>query len=173
LLALARETIRRYLDNGTTPLARGFPPVAERLQGAFVTLNEHGELRGCIGHMAEDRPLAQVVGAMALAAALEDPRFSPVAAREVPGLEIEISVLTPMQRVAGPEAIVLGRDGVVLRKDGRSAVFLPQVAGEQGWDRPTMLQHLAAKAGLDTDAWQSGAEFLTFQAIVFRESEFR
>lgn len=173
LLAFARETIRRYLDDGMTPLARNLPAAAERLQGAFVTLEQDGQLRGCIGHMAEDRPLGQVVGAMALAAALEDPRFPPVVAREVPALSIEISVLTPMQRVAGPAAIVVGRDGVVIRKAGRSAVFLPQVAGEQGWDRTALLENLCAKAGLDTGAWKSDAEFSTFQAIVFRESEFQ
>jgi len=173
LLAFARETIRRYLDDGMTPLARRLPPASMRLQGAFVTLEAGGELRGCIGHMAEDRPLGQVIGAMALAAAVEDPRFAPVVASEVPRLEIEISVLTPMQRVPGPEAIVIGRDGVVLRKAGRSAVFLPQVAVEQGWDRLRLLEHLSAKAGLEAVAWKSGAEFFTFQAIVFRESEFR
>ena len=99
LLAFARQTIERFLATGTVPLARGLPPAAYRPQGAFVTLLEHGELRGCIGHMAEDLPLGQAVGAMAIAAALQDPRFPPLEQRELRDLEIEISALTPLERV--------------------------------------------------------------------------
>ena len=172
LLDLARHTIARYLDSGTTPLARGFPAVAERHQGAFVTLRKRESLRGCIGHMAADRPLCQVVGAMSLAAAFEDRRFQPLAASELADVEIEISVLTPLTRVAGPDAIVVGRDGVQIQKSGRAAVFLPQVATEQGWDRPTLLTQLCRKAGLPDDAWKSGATLFSFRAIVFSESEF-
>ncbi len=94
---------------------------------------------------------------MALQAAFHDPRFDPVAAAELPRLTIEISVLTPARPVAGPADVVPGRDGVVLRKGGRSAVFLPQVATEQGWDRDTLLTQLARKAGLPGDAWRQGA----------------
>lgn len=173
LLRLARRTLERWFATGTVPLPRGFSPAARRKQGAFVTLYARGELRGCIGHMAEDRPLPQNVGAMALAAATEDPRFPPLKAAELAGIEIEISVLTPLERVAGPEAIVVGRDGVQIRKDGRTAVFLPQVATEQGWDRDALLENLCLKAGLAKDAWQSGAEFLTFHSIHFRESQLR
>jgi AmmeMemoRadiSam system protein B/AmmeMemoRadiSam system protein A len=171
MLALARETIHRYLTTETTPLARGFAPTLNRKQGAFVTLEKHGELRGCIGHMAEDRPLCQVVGAMALQAAFNDRRFSPLRWDEWQEIEIEISLLTPFRKVPGPEAIVVGRDGVVIKKSGRSAVFLPQVATEQGWNLEEMLAHLCRKAGLPQDAWRQGAEFSTFQAVVFSESE--
>jgi hypothetical protein len=173
LLAFARQTIERYLTTGTTPLARGLPPAASRRQGAFVTLYERGNLRGCIGHMAEDLPLGQTVGTMAISAALQDPRFPPLAPGELKSVEIEISALTPLQRVAGPEAIVIGRDGVQIRKDGRVAVFLPQVPVEQGWDRPTLMRELCLKAGLPENAWKSGAEFYAFRSILFRESEFR
>jgi AmmeMemoRadiSam system protein A len=121
--------------------------------------------------MTPDRPLANLVGAMALQAAFEDPRFGPVTLKELPDLEIEISVLTPMQPVAGPEAIVVGRDGVLLKKGGRSAVFLPQVAPEQGWEREEMLDHLAMKAGLPAGAWKEGSQFSTFQALVFGEAD--
>jgi AmmeMemoRadiSam system protein B/AmmeMemoRadiSam system protein A len=173
LLKLARETIGRYLRTEMTPLARGFSPVLNRRQGAFVTLNKNGQLRGCIGHMAEDAPLCRVVGAMALQAAFNDQRFAPLRPDELDAVEIEISVLTPFAKVSGPEAIVLGRDGVVLRKSGRSAVFLPQVAPEQGWDRDEMLTHLSRKAGLSGDAWRQGVEFFTFQAEVFHEADIR
>ncbi len=173
LLRLARRTLERWFATGTVPSPRGFSPAARRGQGAFVTLYARGELRGCIGHMAADRPLVQNVGAMALAAATEDPRFPPLEAAELKDIEIEISVLTPLERVAGPEAVVVGRDGVQIRRDGRTAVFLPQVAVEQGWDRDALLENLCLKAGLSKDAWKSGAEFWTFRSIHFRETQVR
>ena len=172
LLQLARETIEQYLDSGTTPLARGLPPVLCRNQGAFVTLKKAGRLRGCIGHLAEDTPLGQVVGAMAMQAAFNDRRFDPLQKEELDGLEIEISVLTPFRPVSGPEAVVPGRDGVVLRKSGKSAVYLPQVATEQGWDRDQLLTQLSLKAGLPADAWRRGAQLSVFQAEVFGEHGF-
>jgi MEMO1 family protein len=169
MLALARETIRRYLDTQTVPLARGFSPSLDRPQGVFVTLKKHGELRGCIGQMTPDRPLRVLVGSMALAAAFQDTRFSKVRANELKDIEVEISVLTPFKEVPGPSAIVVGRDGVLLQKDRRSAVFLPQVATEEGWTRDQMLDNLCLKAGLSEGCWRTGAKFSTFQADVFRE----
>ena len=173
LLGLARETISRFLTIKMVPLPRLSSPILREPRGVFVTLKRRGDLRGCIGHMVPDRPLAELVGAMALQSAFEDPRFSPVTLREMADLEIEISVLTPMKPVSGPNDIVVGRDGVLLRKGGRSAVFLPQVAPEQGWGRDEMLGHLSQKAGLPANAWRDGACFLTFQAIVFGEAEHR
>jgi AmmeMemoRadiSam system protein B/AmmeMemoRadiSam system protein A len=171
LLAFARETISNHLTTQMLPLPRGFSPAAMEARGVFVTLKKRGNLRGCIGRMTPDRPLANLVGTMALQAAFEDPRFAPVTVKELPDIEIEISVLTPMQPVSGPESIVVGRDGVLLKKGGRSAVFLPQVAPEQGWERDEMLDHLAMKAGLPAGAWKEGAQFSTFQALVFGETE--
>jgi AmmeMemoRadiSam system protein B/AmmeMemoRadiSam system protein A len=173
LLSLARETISRYLTIKMVPLPRLSNPILREPRGVFVTLKKRGDLRGCIGRMIPDRPLAELVGAMALQSAFEDTRFSPVTLRELADLEIEISVLTPMKPVSGPNDIVVGRDGVLLKKGGRSAVFLPQVAPEQGWGRDEMLNHLSQKAGLPTGAWRDGASFLTFQAIVFGEAEHR
>jgi len=173
LLKFARQCITQYLTTQITPLPRGFSTAADQKLGAFVTLTKHGELRGCIGHMSQDLPLKQVVGMMALHAALNDHRFSPVTADELKDIEIEISVLTPTKPVKGYEDIVVGRDGVALEKSGYSAVFLPQVAPEQGWTRDEMLEHLSMKAGLSRDAWRKGAKFSTFQAIVFNEGEFK
>jgi len=172
LLAFARKTIDRFLRTRTTPLARGFSPAVWRRQGAFVTLKKSGQLRGCIGRGSPDMPLVQVVGSMAFQAAFQDRRFPPLRAEELPQVEIEISALTPYRKVSGPQSIMIGRDGVLLRKDGRSAVFLPQVAVEQGWDRDQTLERLCHKAGLPAGSWKSGAEFYTFQAEIFHESEF-
>ncbi len=172
LLALARETITRLLTAQTVPLARGLPPRLDAYRGVFVTLKKRGRLRGCIGRMIADMPLGQLVGAMAVQSAFHDSRFPELRAEELKDVEIEISVLTPMKPVRGPGDIVVGRDGVLIRKGGRSAVFLPQVATEQGWGREEMLDNLAVKAGLPPDAWREGTEFLTFQAEVFSESEF-
>lgn len=170
LLAFARETIARWLENGTAPSAQRLPPVASLARGAFVTLKRQGDLRGCIGHMVADAPLGITVGRMAIAAAVHDPRFRPVTREELPALEIEISVLTPMRPVGGAREVVVGRDGVLLSKAGRSAVFLPQVATEQGWGRDAMLDHLCAKAGLAAGCWREGASLQTFQAEVFGEA---
>ena len=173
MLALARETIRRYLDTNSIPLPRGFSPAMERPQGVFVTLRKKGDLRGCIGQMTPDRPLRALVGRMAMAAAFEDPRFEKVGAGELKDIDIEISVLTPFKEVAGPGAIVVGRDGVLLQKSGRSAVFLPQVAVEERWTRDEMLDNLCLKGGLDAGCWRAGAKFSTFQADVFKEGDLR
>jgi AmmeMemoRadiSam system protein B/AmmeMemoRadiSam system protein A len=173
MLALARETIRRYLDTGSVPLARGFSPALERPQGMFVTLRKHGELRGCIGQMLPDRPLRMLVVRMALASAFEDPRFGRVRAGELKDIDIEISILTPFRRVAGPGDIEVGRDGVLLEKDGRSAVFLPQVATEEHWTRDEMLDNLCLKGGLNAGCWRAGARLSNFQADVFKEGDFR
>ena len=156
-------------------LAIGRPgsPGLEREQGAFVTLRKKGELRGCIGQMTAAGPLRRVVGAMAFAAAFEDPRFSRLQANELKDVEVEISVLTPFREVASAGAILPGRDGVLLQKGRSSAVFLPQVATEEGWDRNELLDNLCVKAGLSRGCWQSGAKLSTFQAEVFKESEFR
>jgi hypothetical protein len=173
LLKIARETLQRYLTTDTVPLIRNVSPRLQSQQGTFVTLKKHGELRGCIGHMLPDTPLGRAVETMALEAAFNDTRFTPVKQNEVHDLEIEISVLTPMKPISKPEEIVLGRDGVYMIKSGRSAVFLPQVATEQKWDRSEMLNNLCIKAGLPATSWKQGAQFLVFQAIVFDESQFK
>ena len=171
LLRLARETITRFLRAESVPLPRGGSPKLLRESGAFVTLRARGELRGCIGRIQPSGPLIQLVGTLALDSAFRDSRFSPVTAAEVKDLDVEVSVLTPMAAVPGPDAIVPGRDGVVLRVGDRSAVFLPQVATEQGWNRAALLDNLARKAGLPPSAWRDkNARFLTFQADVFGES---
>jgi len=171
LLRLARETIVRYLRAETLPLPRGGSARLLRESGAFVTLTFHGQLRGCIGRIQPEGTLIRLVSAMAAEAAFKDPRFAPVNARELKDLEVEVSVLTPMKPVGAPDGIVVGRDGVLLRVGDRAAVFLPQVAPQQGWGRIEMLDHLAEKAGLPADAWRDArAKLFAFQAEVFSES---
>ena len=152
-------------------LASNAPKSTLAKMGAFVTLNDRitGALRGCIGEILPMRPLVEAVAVRAVDAALHDPRFPPVSERELSSLRVEVSALTPPKRIASWNDIVLGRDGMTLEKNGRFAVFLPQVAPEQGWDLPTTLSYLAQKAGLASDAWREGAQFETFQAEVFHE----
>jgi MEMO1 family protein len=174
LLGLARRTLQEVLADRPEPESKSFPEhcAAEKLNansGVFVTLTEDGMLRGCIGSIVGVEPLTRGVIHNAANAALNDPRFPPVTAAELAGIEIEISVLTPLRPIGSPEEIEIGRHGVVLERGGRRAVFLPQVAPEQGWDRATMLDHLAMKAGLPRDAWHSGATFQVFEARVFSE----
>ncbi len=145
-------------------------PLAGRLAGtggAFVTLHEGGDLRGCIGTIVGHEPLALAVAANGVAAAAHDPRFAPVAPDELSNITLEVSVLTPLREVDGPERIAVGRHGILLEKNGRHAVFLPQVATEQGWDLATTLAHLCRKAGLPADAWRQGARLHVFEAEVF------
>lgn len=172
LLRAARETLEWTLGLGFPPLEVDPSPALYQPRGAFVTLKKGGELRGCIGNLSGQGPLLRTVQRMAIAAALEDQRFPPVTFGELPDLQIEISVLSPLEEVPGPESIQVGVHGVVLVHGSRQAVYLPQVALEEGWDREAMLDHLAEKAGLPADAWRDPeARFYVFTAQVFEEPE--
>jgi AmmeMemoRadiSam system protein A len=173
LLAFARQSISRYLATRTIPAARGFDPRLSAPRGVFVTLTKKGELRGCIGHVPPDTPLVNIVGAMAVKSAFGDPRFEPLGEEELNQIEIEISMLTVPKEVPGAAEVVVGKDGVVLQKDGRAALFLPQVAPHEGWGRDEMLEHLCNKAGLNRGCWKEGARLSTFQAVVFSEKDFK
>jgi AmmeMemoRadiSam system protein A len=141
-------------------------------RGAFVTLTKNGELRGCIGSMVENLPLYNVVGKMALQAAFSDNRFHKLEYNELAQVDIEISVLTPLVKIKSTDEIVLGRDGVVLKKGGRQGVFLPQVAKEQGWTKGQFLSQLCYKAGLQSFELDT-ATLYTFKADVFSEKDFQ
>jgi uncharacterized protein len=168
LLRFARDTIAAHLTGSAPP-----PPVdlsdPGAHSGAFVTLHAHRELRGCIGHPGSPRPLDEVVGVCAVAAATEDPRFSSLTAAELPDVEVEISVLTPIRPVEVVGEIEIGRDGLIVQDGFRRGLLLPQVATEHGWDRDTFLSHTCLKAGLRPDAWRTGAMISRFQAEVFSE----
>ena len=174
----AREIVKRALAEAvaarkSTPVPADLdlgddPAVFHDAYGVFVTLNSaDGNLRGCIGNIVPVARLAESLWGRAQDAAIHDPRFNPVTASELPSLSFEISVLTPPEPIAGPDDIVIGKHGVILKKSGRSAVFLPQVAPEQGWDVPQTLTALSRKAGLAPQAWREGASFAVFEAQVF------
>jgi hypothetical protein len=173
LLELARKTLQHRLEKGRSPriedLGIEVTGAMRQPRSAFVTLTKKGELRGCIGSLFPSQPLYREVMARAVHAALEDGRFDPVQASELAELHLEISALTPSVPVGSSRDIVLGKHGIILEKEGRSAVFLPQVAPEQKWDLPETLRHLSRKAGLPEDAWEKGASFRVFEAEVFGE----
>jgi len=175
LLLLARKTMVYALQNRRVPEASDFGiTVSDAMRparAAFVTLKKNSRLRGCIGDIFPQRPLYKSVITNAIHACVNDRRFEPVSQDELKDITIEISALTAPAPISSPDEIRIGIDGVVLNKDGRSAVFLPQVAPEQGWDVNQMLTQLALKARLAADAWKQGAGFLVFQAEVFGENE--
>jgi hypothetical protein len=168
LLRLARQTVVASVYNTALPDTADAPRSLRGRRGAFVTLKVEGQLRGCIGTIAGQTPLVDTVVRMAHAAAQRDPRFPPLRAAELPLVEIEISVLSPLDECEDPDGIEVGRHGLVLQKGRHMGVLLPQVAAENGWDRLTFLQQVALKAGLPAEAWRDSAGTLyTFEAEVF------
>ena len=169
LLQIARQTIENYLADGKIPEFE----VPENLKipgAAFVTLEERDNLRGCIGHVVAVEPLYKTVAVCAVQAAVSDPRFPPVRPNELKDIHIEISVLTPQQKVESLEEIEVGRDGLVIAQGDRRGLLLPQVAVDYGWNRTEFLQHTCRKAGLPINAYKSpGTEIYKFQALIFGE----
>ncbi len=182
LLRLARNAVERAVRGQPLPQPdlAALPPRLREPGASFVTLYRQGRLRGCIGGLEPRFPLAQDVVLHAAAAALEDPRFPPVTPAELPALEVEVSVLTPLQPLEyeGPEDLVQrlrpNVDGVVLEdpETGARATFLPQV-WEKLPDPYAFLSHLSLKAGLMPDAWlKKPLRVWTYQVQEFRESQF-
>jgi AmmeMemoRadiSam system protein A len=171
LLALAREALVAHFC-GSRGSGGGTALFPKAPGGAFVTLRSRaGELRGCVGMMESGDPLAETVARMALAAARSDRRFDPLREDELAEVVIEISVLGPLHEIR-PEAIVVGRDGLLVREGGRQGVLLPQVAAEHGWNPETFLEKTCVKAGLPAGAWKrSGALVFAFSATVFGEGD--
>lgn len=168
LLGLARNSIAAKFD-GKDPEFAPVPEVSE-IQGAFVTLHIDGMLRGCIGNIVGRQHLWKTVRDMAREAAFGDPRFPALSQEELDSVDIEISVMSELSRVSGPEDIEIGKHGIIISRGMYQAVFLPQVPVEQGWDRDTTLGQLCLKAGLALEDWRNpGMEFHVFTAEVFGE----
>ena len=170
LLRLAREALAAHVGAGAAHVP-GATPLLEQWRGAFVTLHHHGELRGCIGHIEPNQPLGTVVARCAIAAGTTDPRFPPITPTELEQLEIEISLLGPLEAIAGPGEIEIGRHGLVVELGWQRGLLLPQVATEWGWDAETFLAQTCHKAGVARDAWKSGAKIWRFEAEVFGEGK--
>ena len=167
LVDLARAAVSEAVTGGRTavPADHEWPDAS----GAFVTLKRDGRLRGCIGTLECRRSLAEEVARAARSAALEDPRFSPLTAAELDGLEIEVSVLGPIEEIdpLDPTTIVVGRHGLIVEQGHRRGLLLPQVAVEWGWDREEFLAQTCVKAGMPPEAWRRGARVYRFAAVVF------
>ena len=173
LLRIARDSIQAYLKTGKKLEVSETDPALLKENGAFVTLHEYGELKGCIGSLIGSQPLYLTIRDMAVESATGDPRFTPVALAELKNIEIEISVLSPLERISSIDEIKMGTHGVLVKKGFNSGVFLPQVATETGWTKEEFLSNLCAhKAGLPASAWQDkDTEIYKFSADVFSEKD--
>jgi AmmeMemoRadiSam system protein A len=167
LLRLAHESILSAVEHREISLD---PPTAHLAEnrGVFTSLYVHGELRGCVGYALPSASVYRAVAETARAAAFDDTRFAPVTPEQAPELKIELSILSVPQEIA-PEAIEIGRHGLLITMAGHRGLLLPQVPVEHHWDRITFLNQTCRKAGLPADAWQTGAKINAFTAEVFGE----
>ncbi len=172
LLALARSTVEQGARGKKKPKAQEDDEILTMPAGAFVSLHKKGRLRGCIGRFEADSPLCETVVDMAWAASKNDPRFNEVGADELSDIEIEISVLSPLEKISDVKDIEVGRHGIYIIRGGRRGTLLPQVAIEQGWNREAFLRHTCMKAGLPPDAYKDeGTEIYIYDALVFGEKD--
>ena len=171
LLKVARDTVEAIINRREITKPESDDPELNAPCGCFVTLKNHGRLRGCIGQFTSDSPLIELVAEMAKASATGDPRFfgDPITAGELGKLDIEISVLSPLKRTDDPLSLKLGIDGIYIKRGRASGCFLPQVATETGWSKEEFLSYCCAhKAGLAPDAWKDpDTEVNLFTAEVF------
>ncbi|MHC4511527.1 MAG: AmmeMemoRadiSam system protein A, partial [Planctomycetota bacterium] len=157
LLKVARDTVEAVIRQKSPAKPQSDDPELNAPCGCFVTLKNRGRLRGCIGQFTSESPLIELIAEMAKASATGDPRFlgDPITARELEKLDIEISVLSTLQRTDDPLSLRLGIDGIYIKRGRASGCFLPQVATETGWDKEEFLSYCCAhKAGLAPDAWK-------------------
>lgn len=169
LLQTARESITSKLENRSS----NYPDAPMSLQeplGSFVTLHIEGNLRGCIGHMLPVRALIEDIKILAGESAFHDPRFPTLSLKELGNIDIEISVLSPLE-VSSPEKVIVGKHGIIMKNGYNSGVLLPQVPTEQGWNREEFLSNTCRKAGLQNDCWKDpNTQIETFTAVVFGEN---
>jgi AmmeMemoRadiSam system protein A len=167
LLSVARDTINRYIKGEPPATLKYDDPALKEEWGAFVTLKIDGELRGCIGSIGSYDPLPETVAELAIKSATSDPRFPPLSPSELDHIDLEISVLGPLEEVSDISEIVIGRDGLEIEYRGRRGLLLPQVATEYNLDVLSFLAQTCLKAGLPPDAWKFGAKIYKFPAVVF------
>lgn len=167
LLDLAREAIIGYVREGKVPDREESEPNLQGHQGCFVSIKMNAQLRGCIGSFTSDKPLYKLVQEMAISAATRDPRFYPMKPADLSDFTLEVSVLSPLEKISSPEAITVGIHGIYIEKNSSRGVLLPQVAVEFGWDRDTFLSQTCLKAGLRPDDWKEGSSIYVFSAQIF------
>jgi AmmeMemoRadiSam system protein A len=172
LLTIARMTIEHVVNRKSIPKIQIRSDKLKENRGAFVTINKFGQLRGCIGYTQPIYPLCQTIQQVAKAAALEDPRFSPVTPNEIKNLELEISVLSLPKKIETIDEIEVGEHGLIIKQNYFQGLLLPQVASDYGWNRTTFLEQTCRKAGLKKTAWkEKNTEIYIFSAEVFGEHE--
>jgi uncharacterized protein len=173
LLRIARDAVAAAVRGKTPPEVKPVSPDLRAPRGAFVTVKTHGQLRGCIGQFVASVPLFEMVQEMAVSAATRDPRFTfeRITPEELPDLDVEVSVLGPLEKIADPLDFELGVHGIYIKRGGSHGCFLPQVAAETGWSKEEFLSHCAGgKAGLADDAWKDPqTEVLRFTCEVVSE----
>ena len=174
LMEIARAGLEAAVHRRPLPKIEESDPELQAKVGCFVTLKTGERLRGCLGHFTSDKPLYQLVNETARSSATEDPRFfgERITPDELPEVQIEISVLSPLEPIENPLDIELGTHGIYIRKGPAAGCFLPQVATETGWSKEEFLGYCCShKAGLADDAWREpDTEVLVFTAEVFGES---
>ena len=169
LLRLARQTIEHYLKSEKTPEVKIEEEYLKEKRGAFVTLKVSDQLRGCIGYPLPYKPLYETIMDVAISAATQDYRFSPLTYEELKEVKIEISVLSLPELIKDVKEIEVGRHGIIISKGPNKGLLLPQVPLEYDWDLETYLRHGCLKAGLDEDEWKKEVQIEVFEAQVFSE----
>ena len=169
LLQTARSAVGAYLSGLSLQLPQVDSGVLLEIRALFVTLHLRQRLRGCIGNIHPTGPLYRSAAECAISAAVNDPRFAPLTLSELDGVNFEISVLSPMEAVSGPEEIEVGTHGLLISKGQARGLLLPQVGSEYKWDRERFLSETCRKAGLRPDDWKQGAFIQRFTAHVFSE----
>ena len=173
LIKIARQSIINAVNGRKAPDYKIYDGILKTACGAFVTLHDSsGNLRGCIGNIISERSLWETVQNMALESALRDPRFPPVSPPELDGINIEISVLSPLKKIKNLQEIEVGKHGLFIKKDFYQGLLLPQVATEYGWNRTQFLEQTCYKAGLNSGCYkQDDCEIFIFSAVVFGEKD--
>jgi AmmeMemoRadiSam system protein A len=169
LLGVARRALTAHVTGAAMTDVES-NEVLLRPAGAFVTLHHRGDLRGCIGHIEAHEPLGLVVARCAVAAGSSDPRFPAVTPGELTHIDIELSILGPLESISAVDEIEIGRHGLLVELGRHRGLLLPQVATERKWNRETFVAQTCHKAGLPPDAWKKGAHIRRFVAEVFGEA---
>jgi len=171
LLSIARQAIIDQVRTGQYEVEPREEKSLNFRSGCFVSIKQNGKLRGCIGNFQSELPLFTEVAEMAVSSATKDPRFYPMRDADLDNFRLEISVLSPLEKIEDIEEVVVGKHGIYLEKSFHRGVLLPQVAVEHNWDRKTFLMQTCIKAGLPTDAWRTeDAEIYIFSAQIFAEA---